>query len=154
MIRLLMLVLAMVVVLLAIRVALDAGRSAAGSMRARRRSARPSGAREWDRKTDQVRRQLKGAARSDEPREEMVAWVASHDGVEAYVEPKTMMSPLTVVFIDGDGEWKRFALSEDRFLRALAKERGIEVFDASRVGYPPRMRRGRREGEPGETDAG
>lgn len=147
MIRLAMFALAIVAVLLVVRVALDAGRNAAGSMRARRGATEPTGSRRWDPRADQVRRQLKGVRQPDEPREEMVAWVASHDGVEAYVEPKTMMSPLTVVFVDGDGEWKRFALAEDRFLRALAKERGIEVFDASRVGYPPRMRRGRREPE-------
>ena len=149
MIRLVFYVFVIAVVVLAIRVALDAGRAAAGSVRARRRSAEPTGSREWDRRTDQVKRQLKHVPAPDEPREEMVAWVASHTGVEAYVEPKTMMSPLSVVFIDADGAWKRFPLAEDRFLRALAKERGIQVFDASRTGYPPRMRRGHQGGEAG-----
>jgi hypothetical protein len=81
----------------------------------------------------------------------MTAWLDDHAGVEAYVEPKTMMSPLSVVFVDGDGEWKRFALAEDRYLRTLAKDRGIQVFDAGRVGYPPRMRRGGRDEPPTST---
>jgi hypothetical protein len=141
--RLAFFVVLVALVLLAFRVAMEAGRGMTESMRARRRAGRPTGTREWDRRTDQVKRQLKGVPTPDEPRAEMVSWVESHAGVEAYVEPKTMMSPLSVVFVDGDGEWKRFPLAEDRFLRALAKERGIQVFDASRVGYPPRMRRGR-----------
>jgi hypothetical protein len=148
MFRLAFLVVLVAVVLLAFRVAFDAGRAMTGSLRARRRAARPQGTREWDRRTDQVKRQLKGVATRDEPREEMIAWVEAHAGVEAYVEPKTMMSPLSVVFVDGDGAWKRFPLAEDRFLRALAKDRGIPVFDASRVGYPPRMRRERSDDAP------
>jgi hypothetical protein len=144
-IRLVFVVFVVAVIALAIRVVLDAGKAAAGAARARRRAGRPAGTHEWDRRTDQVKRQLKGVPAPDEPREEIVSWVASHTGVEAYVEPKTMMSPLSVVFVDTDGEWKRFPLAEDRFLRALAKERGIQVFDASRTGYPPRMRRGRRD---------
>ena len=145
MIRLVFLVFVVAVIVLALRVVLDAGRAAAGSVRARRGADQPTGAREWDRRTDQVKRQLKGVPSADEPREEMVSWVESHVGIEAYVEPQTMMSPLSVVFVDADGEWRRFPLTEDRFLRALAKERGIQVFDASRTGYPPRMRRGHRE---------
>lgn len=34
----------------------------------------------------------------------------SHEGVEAYVEPKTVVSPKSVVLIDGAGEWRRFEL--------------------------------------------
>jgi hypothetical protein len=146
--RLLFFVFVIAVVLLAIRVALDAGRAAIGSLRDRTRAGRPTGSREWISRTGQVKRQLKGVSTPDEPREEIVAWIGSHTGVEAYVEPKTMMSPLSVVFVDAAGEWKRFALAEDRFLRALAKERGIQVFDASRVGSPPRRRRGRRDEPP------
>ena len=144
MFRLMALVVVVVLALLAIRMAVDLGRSAAARSNARWRAARPSGSHAWERRTDQVRRQLRGASGPDEPREDLVAFVESHPGVEAYVEPKTMMSPMSVVLIDADGKWRRFPLRDDRFLRALAKERGVPVFDASRVGYPPRMRRGRR----------
>jgi len=146
--RLLILVFVVAVVVLAARVVLDAGRATSGAVRARRRQQQRPGSHEWDRRTDQVKRQLKGFASADEPREAMVSWVESHVSVEAYVEPKTVMSPLSVVFVDAEGEWKRFPLAEDRFLRAMAKERGFRVFDASRTGYPPRMRRGRRDDEP------
>ena len=148
MIRLVFLILFVAVIALAIRVVLDTGRAAAGSMRERRRAGRPAGTHEWGSRTDQVKRQLKGVPAPDEPRSEMTAWLDEHAGVEAYVEPKTMMSPLSVVFVDGDGDWKRFPLAEDRYLRTLAKDRGIQVFDAGRVGYPPRMRRGGRDDPP------
>jgi hypothetical protein len=111
-------------------------------MRQRRQAGRPTGTHEWGSRTDRVKRQLKGVPAPDEPRSEMIVWLDAHTGVEAYVEPKTMMSPLSVVFVDADGEWKRFPLAEDRYLRTLAKDRRIQVFDAGRVGYPPRMRRG------------
>ncbi|MEO8293769.1 MAG: hypothetical protein ABI635_11615 [Actinomycetota bacterium] len=109
-------------------------------------SARP-GAYEWDRKLDQASRKLKGVAGPAEYRDEITEWLRVHEGVEAYVEPKTVMHPLSVVFVDGHGEAKRFELKEDAYLRELAKERGLRVFDASRVGYPERMRRRRPDGD-------
>jgi hypothetical protein len=124
----------------------------------RRQSVVPGGTRpgayEWDRKTDQAIRQLKRVPGPAEYRDAIAEWLAVHEGVEAYVEPKTVMHPLSVVFVDGRGEAKRFELSEDAFLRSLAKERGIRVFDASRVGYPERMRTFRRHGEAPEDRQG
>lgn len=101
------------------------------------------GSYEWDHRLDQASRQLKRVAGPTEYRHEIAEWLSMHEGVEAYVEPKTVMHPLSVVFVDGEGEAKRFELKEDAFLRELAKERGLRVFDASRVGYPERMRRRR-----------
>jgi hypothetical protein len=102
-----------------------------------------SGGHEWDRRRDQVYRSLKGVGGPDEPREEIIAFLDTHNGVEAYVEPKTVMHPLSVVLVDGVGEAKRFELREDAILRELAKRRHLPVFDATIVGYPPRMRRRR-----------
>ena len=86
-------------------------------------------------------RQLKGVPRQAEDRDAIVAFVSSRSGVEAYFEPRTVMHPLSVVLVAGDGEWKRFELADDRFVRELASERRLPVFDASRTGYPDRMRR-------------
>lgn len=72
----------------------------------------------------------------------MADFLNTHSGVEAYVEPETMVSPRSVVLVDGAGEWRRFPLSEDSVLRRMSGERGMPIFDASRTGYPPRMRRG------------
>jgi len=100
---------------------------------------------EFDKRREQVYRDIKKIPRPSERRDELVAWLDSHTGVEAYVEPKTVMSPKSVVLVDGEGEWRRFELGEDRVLRELARERSLPLFDAARTGYPPRMRRGRRE---------
>jgi hypothetical protein len=100
-----------------------------------------SGGHEWDRRRDQVYRSLKGVGGPEEPREEIIAFLDTHVGVEAYVEPKTVMHPLSVVLVDGVGQAKRFELREDAILRELAKRRHLPVFDATIVGYPSRMRR-------------
>jgi hypothetical protein len=109
------------------------------------RTARPGG-HDWDRRRDQLYRQVKGIGGLEEQRDQIVAFLDSHHGVEAYVEPRTVMHPLSVLLVDGEGVAKRFALHEDAFLRELAKTRGLPVFDATLVGYPERMRR-RRTGE-------
>lgn len=112
------------------------------------RGARRAGGYEFDRRTDQVKRRLKGIEGPEEHRDEITAFLDTHLGVEAYVEPKTVMSPKSVVLVDADGEWRRFELREDAFLRRLAGERGVPIFDAGLTGYPPRMRRRR----PGDAD--
>jgi Ni/Co efflux regulator RcnB len=134
------------VIVLAVIVVLQfvAPRAKAAASRRRQSIARGGtrpGAYEWDRRLDQASRQLKRVAGPTEYRDEIAEWLSVHEGVEAYVEPKTVMHPLSVVFVDGEGEAKRFELKEDAYLRELAKKRGMRVFDASRVGYPDRMRR-------------
>jgi hypothetical protein len=104
---------------------------------------------DWERRRGQLSRQLKGVPGLAEDRDGMLAFLDSHAGVDAYVEPRTVMSPMTVVLIDLEGEWKRFELQDDAILRELASTRGVHVLDATRVGYPERMRR-RRGGKPGD----
>ena len=62
----------------------------------RRGSRRPGGYRFEDR-SDQARRRLKGVAGPVERRDEIVEFLDTHEGVEAYVEPKTVVSPKSVV---------------------------------------------------------
>jgi hypothetical protein len=112
------------------------------------RTARPGG-HEWDRRRDQAYRSIKGIGGPEEPRDEIIAFLDTHEGVEAFVEPKTVMHPLSVVLVDGAGEAKRFELREDALLRELARRRNLPVFDATRVGYPSRMRRRRERPESG-----
>ncbi len=75
-----------------------------------------------------------------EPREEILRFVESREGVEAYVEPKTVMHPLSVVLVAADGEHRRFELFDDAYIRELARTHDLKVLDAGRVGYPQRMR--------------
>jgi hypothetical protein len=67
-------------------------------------------------------------------------WVASHQGVEAYVEPRTSMLPTTVVLVAGDGEFIRHAVSGPRAAAEFAQSVAIPIYDTNRVGLPQRMR--------------
>jgi hypothetical protein len=120
---------------------------AAIARRPARRGSSRAGGHEFEGRIDHARRRLKGVARSDERPEAIEEFLNTHRGVEAYVEPVTVISPRSVVLVDEAGEWRRFPLGEDAPLRRLSAERGLPIFDAGSTGYPPRMRRG-----PGPAD--
>jgi hypothetical protein len=103
---------------------------------------------EWERRSTQFYRAWKQVPGPAEDREGILAFIGSRQGVEAYVEPRTMMHPLSVVLVAGDGDWVRFELRDDGFLRELAADRGLKVIDAGRFGYPERIRRRRPRGDP------
>jgi hypothetical protein len=67
-------------------------------------------------------------------------WTASRTGVEAFVEPQTNFSDLTVVLVAGDGQWTRRRVGGASAARRLGLQLGIPVYDVQRVGYPRRMR--------------
>jgi hypothetical protein len=67
-------------------------------------------------------------------------WVAEHTGVEAYVEPRTTVTDVTVVLVAADGEWTRRRAGGDAGARRLSERLNIPVYDVQRVGYPQRMR--------------
>lgn len=68
------------------------------------------------------------------------AWARSHHGVEAYVEPRTMVTETTVVLIAHDGEWTRRRVPSRAAAYAFGRRLGIPVYDVHLVGYPNRMR--------------
>jgi hypothetical protein len=142
-IRLIPLLLIALAAIVVFRMFADRARTTVQRTRARRSATRGPGGYEFAQRRDRIARQLKGVTTGpeEERRDEIVAFLDSHRGVEAYVEPKTAMSPLSVVLVDADGEWRRFELREDAFLRTLASQRGISVFDAAKTGYPERMKR-------------
>jgi hypothetical protein len=135
----------LLLLLVALAVLGSAVRRAGAALARRRSAATVPGSYEFDPRTDQVKRTLKRVSGPDERRDDILEFLNTHHGVEAYVEPKTVMSPKTVVLVDGVGEWRRFELREDAFLRRLSAERGLPIFDAGRTGYPSRMRRRRRD---------
>ena len=61
-------------------------------------------------------------------------------GVEAYVEPKTTVTDVTVVLVAADGEWTRRRAGGDAGARRLSERLNIPVYDVQKVGYPQRMR--------------
>ncbi|BBY42095.1 oxidoreductase [Mycolicibacterium celeriflavum] len=67
-------------------------------------------------------------------------WVAGHTGVEAFIEPKTTVTDVTVVLVAADGEWTRRRAGGDAGARRLSERLKIPVYDVQKVGYPQRMR--------------
>jgi hypothetical protein len=67
-------------------------------------------------------------------------WVAEHEGVEAFIEPKTTVTEVTVVLVAADGEWTRRRAGGDSGARRLSDRLKIPVYDVQKVGYPQRMR--------------
>ena len=61
-------------------------------------------------------------------------------GVEAFVEPETSVTPMTVVLVAGDGEWTRRPVAGAAGARRVGEQLGIPVYDVEKVGYPQRMR--------------
>jgi len=68
------------------------------------------------------------------------AWAAERRGVEAYVEPPTVVTGLTVVLVAYDGEWTRRRIHGEHGARRLGTDLAIPVYDVHKVGYPQRMR--------------
>ena len=66
-------------------------------------------------------------------------FVASRAGVEAYLEPATLMVGPTVILIGHDGEWTRRRLLPPA-AAAFGRRVGIPVYDVGKTGYPQRMR--------------
>lgn len=84
-------------------------------------------------------------------------FVASRHGVEAFLEPKTTVTEVTVMLIAHDGEWTRRRVPSVEYARAWGNKVGIPVYDIALVGYPQRKRdyderrRRSRKGRPDQT---
>ena len=67
-------------------------------------------------------------------------WARARTGVEAFVEPQTSVTEVTVVLVAGDGEWTRRRVGGALGARRLGEQLAIPIYDVQRVGYPQRMR--------------
>lgn len=67
-------------------------------------------------------------------------FATSRVGVEAYVEPPTTVSEMTMVLVARDGEWTRRRVPDGPAAAALGAKLGVPVYDVHATGYPPRMR--------------
>jgi hypothetical protein len=89
------------------------------------------------------RRGTRAKAAGDDPAADLKylrQWVAERTGVEAFVEPKTTVTDVTVVLVAADGEWTRRRAGGDSGARRLSDRLNIPVYDVQKVGYPQRMR--------------
>jgi hypothetical protein len=67
-------------------------------------------------------------------------WAAARTGIEAFVEPQTPVTPMTVVLVAADGEWTRRQVGGPAGARRVGERLGIPIYDVQKVGYPQRMR--------------
>jgi len=67
-------------------------------------------------------------------------WAVQRGGVEAFVEPETSVTPMTVVLVASDGEWTRRPVDGAPGARRVGEQLSIPVNDVEKVGYPQRMR--------------
>src|ERR1700712_3731876 len=72
--------------------------------------------------------------------EALSEWVSGRRGVEVFVEPKTSITPVTVLLVAHDGEFTRRPIGSPSAAQSFAKEHQLPVYDATIMGYPQRMR--------------
>lgn len=137
--RLVLLVLIVIVVALAVQVAIGVVQTVSARQQARRAGTTVA--------RRKVTHRLPSPSRQLPNRSEIVAFLESHDGVEAYLEPETGMSPASVVLVDDAGQWRRFTVDDGRELRRTVTPFHVPVYDAEVMGYPERMRRRKDPGD-------
>ncbi|PZS35342.1 MAG: hypothetical protein DLM59_03175 [Pseudonocardiales bacterium] len=81
---------------------------------------------------------LRGATPAD--REHLEAFARSRRGVEAYIEPRTHVTEMTIALVAADGEWTRRRVPSEQVARDFGNSVGIPVYDVAATGYPSRMR--------------
>jgi hypothetical protein len=81
---------------------------------------------------------LRAGGREDEAH--LRAWATAHEGVEAFVEPRTTVTETTMILVDKHGAHTRRRIAGPDAARKLARSLAIPVYDAQLVGYPQRMR--------------
>ena len=81
----------------------------------------------------------------------LTEFVRTRVGVEAYVEPATNVTPVTLMLIATTGEWTRRRVPDERTAHAVGRDLGIPVYDVQRTGYPQRMRDWRKDPGPPTT---
>lgn len=67
-------------------------------------------------------------------------FVASHRGVEGFVEPRTAVSDVTLLLVAHDGEWTRRRVPSVTWAHNFANKNHVPSYDAAVVGVPQRMR--------------
>ena len=90
------------------------------------------------------RRREPGAARvtpvDQADLDHLARFVQSRRGVEAYIEPRTMVTETTLLLVAHDGEWTRRRIESPEVARRFAHQLAMPVYDVRLLGYPQRMR--------------
>lgn len=78
---------------------------------------------------------LRAAAESN-----LTKFLATHSGVEGWLEPATGINRESLLLVAGDGEWNRRVVPSLDWAHKFCVKRGVPVFQAGIVPYPKRMR--------------
>jgi hypothetical protein len=70
----------------------------------------------------------------------LAEFARTRGSVEAYLEPRTVVTETTVVLVASTGEWTRRRVPSADVARGFAHKLGIPLYDVATVGYPQRMR--------------
>jgi len=100
---------------------------------------------------DRLRGWLKGEGKRQAPSpstspatkaamKELEAFIGTRVGAEGYLEPKTAIYSTTLLVVAADGEYLRRPVRSREAAHELCSRVGIPLYDASKVGYPKRMR--------------
>lgn len=68
------------------------------------------------------------------------SWCATRVGIEAFLEPETLVSVPGLRLVAFDGEWTRRPVGDLSTARKIADELDLPLFDATVTGFPQRMR--------------
>lgn len=71
---------------------------------------------------------------------ELEEFIRARRGVEAFLEPKTAVYSTTVLLVAADGEYLRRPIRDRAQAERLCEQCTVPLYDASKVGYPKRMR--------------
>ena len=79
-------------------------------------------------------------ASDDADQRHLQQFIATHRGVEGFVEPQTTVTEVTLLLVAHDGEWTRRRVPSVRWAHDFANRNGVPSYDAGLVGIPSRMR--------------
>lgn len=106
-----------------------------------------SGSHWWSRKGSARKGSAQMKSAPDSPRAQrraaanaLAGWVTARRGVEVYVEPRTSVTPVTMLLVAHDGEFTRRPIDSPDAAKMFAREHRLPVYDATIIGYPQRMR--------------
>jgi hypothetical protein len=103
-----------------------------------RRSRHERGPRRPDRVTDATATLDRPATKADV--EHLRRFAVAHPGSEAYLEPATKVTGVTVVLVAPSGEWTRRRVGDAAAARAFSRKSAVPLHDVTVTSYPPRMR--------------
>ena len=89
----------------------------------------------------------------DDVRRHLEDFARTRVGVEAFVEPRTTVTPPTVLLVASSGEWTRRRVMDPKIVQGLAEQLRIPVYDVRLVGYPKRMREWNARNRPGAPES-